>query len=373
MSKPASFLQLFVFLGFIFGFLIFNIITPSRPYSPTENRFLTEFPDLNIKNLASGKFMSSFDSYASDQFALRDSWTELKARAELSIGKEENKGVYLCDDERLISRFDEPDEVQVNINISAVNELTDKLDIPVHFTLVPGAVEIHKDMLPANAPGASQGELIQKMYDQSNAVPIDVYNGLAAHKSEYIFYRTDHHWTSLGAYYGYSTIISAMGYEPTPLSSFTPQIADSEFYGTAYSSSGFAWVSPDTIETFVIPPDNVSVTTFPEGKAVSGMLYDKSFLEEKDKYAMFMGGNTPLTEITTGKSDLPSILIVRDSYLDSMLPFLLEHFSEIYMIDTRYNKSSLEEYIQEKQPDSVLLCYSAATFFTDANVFLITQ
>jgi hypothetical protein len=103
------------------------------------------------------------------------------------------------------------------------------------------------------------------------------------------------------------------------------------------------------------------------------MLYDESFLDKKDKYSMFMGGNTPLLEIDTGKSGAPSLLVIRDSYMDSLTPFLLDNFSKISILDLRYYKQSLASYISENSPDMVLVCYSVYNFMTDTNIFLAAR
>ena len=106
---------------------------------------------------------------------------------------------------------------------------------------------------------------------------------------------------------------------------------------------------------------------------IEGVLYDESYLDKKDKYSMFFGGITPLIEIDTGNEGLPSLLIVRDSYMDSLTPFLLEHFSEIDIIDLRYNNASLSQYIEEHEIDSVLVCYSAYNFSIDTNLYRLAK
>ena len=119
---------------------------------------------------------------------------------------------------------------------------------------------------------------------------MDIYSALSAHTDEYIFYRTDHHWTSLGAYYGLSALAESMGLPCPALDSYTDRhVVSEEFYGTTWSSSGFSWVDPDTMEIFVNAPEGLKVTSYPQGSPVEGKLYDFSFLEKKDKYSMFMG------------------------------------------------------------------------------------
>ena len=163
-----------------------------------------------------------------------------------------------------------------------------------------------------------------------------------------------------------------MGLPCPALDSYTDRhVVSEEFYGTTWSSSGFSWVKPDSMEIFVNAPEALKVTSYPEGSPVDGKLYDFSYLEKKDKYSMFMGGNCPLHEIVTGAEGKPSLLIIRDSYTDSLIPFLLEDYSEIHVLDLRYYRASLKAYIEQYDFDQVLVCYSVSNFSTDANIFLL--
>lgn len=243
----------------------------------------------------------------------------------------------------------------------------------MHLAIIPGVAEIWSEMLPNNAPNDSQLELINELYAQVNVPTIDIYSTLNAHRDEYIFYRTDHHWTSLGAYYGYTAIAQAMGFEASAVDSYDRTVVSENFLGTVYSSSGFNWVEPDIIETFVAPYDGLVIQNYSTGVAKESALYDSSFLEKKDKYSMFFGGVTPLLQIDTGNADLPKLLIVRDSYTDSLSPFLLEHFSEIHVLDLRYYSAEFSAYIEENDIDEVLICYSASNFSSDVNLYKLSK
>ena len=371
MSKLSAWIQTGIFLLFIALFFSLNLIMPDKAFSEGENRALELFPEIALSSLLSGEFTSDLESYTTDQFAFRDAWTALKAKTELATGKQENNGVYLCGDGILLEEYKLPADKQINANLFAIESLVDSVDVPVYLSIVPGAAEILSDVLPKNAPSDNQMELIKQIYSGTNAKTIDMHSALYSHKDEYIFYRTDHHWTSLGAYYGYAALMDAMELSSLPLDSFQRQPVSEEFYGTIHSTSGMSWVEPDTIEIFVEPPEDVKITRFPDGEAVDGALYDMSFLAKKDKYAMFLGGNTPLVQITTGLVGAPSLLIIRDSYMDSQVPFLLDSFSEIHMIDLRYYKLSLKEYIDANDIENILICYSINTFSTDPNIFLM--
>lgn len=378
MSKKYCIFISALFCAFIGLFLVANAATPSREFSEMENRNLEQMPKLSVDSLLSGQFMKDFETYTTDQFVGRDLWIALKSSSERILGKHENNDVYFCDQDTLITRFDQPDATKVSENVNYVNSFVENVDIPVTFSLIPTQACIWAGRLPDGAPNASQTDLL----DQAKAaVPgatwADLYSPLWEHKDESIFYRTDHHWTSLGAYYGYTGLADALGYTPVPLDAYTETIRSTEFYGTVFSSSGVRWVSPDTISTYV-PDTGITVTSYTYDSngnpvEVPRALYDESYLSVKDKYSMFLGGQQSLGVVKTPNTDKPKLLIIRDSYADSLVPFLTPHFSEIHLIDLRYYKLSIADYIQQNGIDQALVLYSVPNFVTDSNLFWITR
>ena len=372
MSKKALWAEVLIFLVFIGGFFLANLIVPDRAFSEQENRQLQTLPEFSFERLFNKTFTTQFEDYTSDQFVLRDEWITLKAASELALGKMENNDMFLCGGDTMIETYTAPDDSKLESNIEALNALVENTDAEVYFALIPGKSDIWSDMLPKNAPRDSEKEAIDYCYSLSNANNIDIYSALEEHSDEYIYYRTDHHWTTLGAYYGFSAIAGAMGLDCPPIEDYTGrETISEEFYGTSWSSSGFSWVEPDSMEIFVTEPDGLKITNYPQGSPVEGQLYDWSRLEIKDKYTFFYGGNTPLLEIETGVEDAPSLLIIRDSYMDSLSPFLLSSYSKIYILDLRYYRASLSSYIEENGFDEVLVCYSMSNFSTDSNIFLL--
>lgn len=372
MNKKALWAEALIFLAFIGAFFTLNLVLPDRQFSEQENRYLQMRPEFSFKSLFSGDYTSKFETYTTDQFTFRDEWITLKAASELALGKQENNDVHLCENGTLIEGFKRPESSVLDSNMSALNTLVGNTDAKVYFALIPDKSDLYSSLLPKNVPNDSEKEVIDYCYGQSNATNVDIYSALSAHTDEYIFYRTDHHWTSLGAYYGLSALAESMGLPCPALDSYTDRhVVSEEFYGTTWSSSGFSWVDPDTMETFVNAPEGLKVTSYPQGSPVEGKLYDFSFLEKKDKYSMFMGGNCPMHVIETGNEDKPSLLILRDSYTDSLIPFLLDDFSEIHVLDLRYYRASLKAYIEQNDFDNVLVCYSVSNFCSDSNIFLL--
>ncbi|OUQ80484.1 DHHW family protein [Flavonifractor sp. An10] len=377
-----------LFCAFIGVFLVANAVSPDRTFSEVENRNLEQLPAVDFGtpeklfrdgNFFNGQFMRDFETYTTDQFIDRDAWVDLKARTERALGKKENNNVYFADNDTLITRFDQPAADRVTENLNYVNKFVENVDIPVVFSLIPTQACIWADRLPEGAPNASQTDLMaQAQGAVTGATWADVYTPLMEHKDEDIFYRTDHHWTSLGAYYGYTGLASALGYTPVPLSEYTPTVRSTEFYGTVFSSSGVRWVKPDTITTYV-PDDGITVVSHTydnSGNPVEEQraLYVESFLSVKDKYSMFLGGNQSLGVVTnTNNPDGPKLLIIRDSYADSLVPFLTAHYSEIHLIDPRYYHLSVKDYVEQNGIDQALVLYSVPNFVTDGNLFWITR
>ena len=388
MGKKYSVFLCVLFCGVLLAFFAAQLIVPDKEFSPNENRYLQQKPELTAESFQlrfpleesgdffTGKFMSTFETYVTDQFPGRDGWISTKSLSEKIMGKRENNGVYFgTDNQTLISRFDEPDPDRVVRNLDYVNKLVEKVDIPVYFSLIPGKEAVWSDLLPRFAPNADTAALLEQAQGHTTAQWIDVNTVLTAHADEDIFYRTDHHWTSLGAYYGYTALMEGMGITPVALDTYTPTTVSTEFYGTAYSTSGVRWVDPDTIEIYV-PEEGITVTSYREADAAGnpipseGQLYDESYLEVKDKYSYFLGGQQPLCVIDTGVEG-PRLMVVRDSFSDSLAPFLTAHFSQIHLVDPRYYKGSLSDYAQINEIDQILVLYSVSNFVAETNLFVL--
>lgn len=363
--KKTNWFQTAVLLIMVIGLFLANLFTGDREFSPVENRNLAQKPDFSWDRLLSGKFMKDYEEYITDQFAGRDEWTALKAYAEKALGKKENNGVYICGD-MLIEKFDAADEKQLAANLQSVERFRENAQIPVYLMLIPSAAEIHREKLPAGAPNIDQASVLASLSARTQMETVDVLSALRAHADEYIFYRTDHHWTSLGACYGADALLRAMGMEGVSVEMWEKQTVSGEFYGTLWSKSGARYISPDTIEIYV-PGDGIDVLSFENGVWTEKPLYDMEKLNTKDQYSMFLGGNQPLAVIKTGRPG-GKVLLLRDSYADCMVPFLMERFSEIHLIDLRYYRMNIAAYARENGMDAAVILYSLNNFSVDKNV-----
>ena len=348
-----------LFCAFLAGFGLLHILLPDRTFSPVENRTLSKMPDFSWSALVDGSYTSKLEKYLEDQFPLRDGWMGLKNRYEYLLGKREFHGVYLCGD-RLIHKIE--DASRAEQNISYLQKLTELTDIPVYLGLIPTAAEVYRDQLPVGAENFDQAAYLEKVRENvPGAVWVDIEKWMDGASGVSLFYRTDHHWTSAGAWHGYAALMEAMGEPSEPLG--TPETVADDFYGTLYSSSGVHWLAPDTIERYV-SGEGVTVENFEKGETHG--LYVDSFLGEKDKYASFLGGNTPLYIIRNPEAASgEKLLVVRDSYSDAMAPFLSQYFAEIHLVDLRYYRTSVAEYAQENGMERIFVCYSVENFVKD--------
>ena len=387
-KKYARFLSA-LFCAFLALLFAANALTPDQAMSENENRVLAQKPKITAGTFRlppltglfssdqggdffTGKLMADYETYVIDQFVLRDAWVAAKAWSERLVGKGENNGVYFCDDSTLISRFDQPDATRLERNLANITRFMESVEVPVNFGLIPTQAKIWAHKLPAGAPNADQAEVMAQAAQTVGDSFIDLTQALEGHADEAIFYRTDHHWTSLGAYYGYQGLSGALGYTPVPLSDYTKTTVSTEFYGTVFSASGVRWVEPDQMDVYV-PEEGITVVSHTYDKAGKPVeepreLYVESFLEVKDKYSMFLGGNQSLGVVKTGNTDKPKLLLIRDSYADSLVPFLTPHYSEIHLIDLRYYKQSVSGYIQDNGIDQVLILYSVPNFVGETNL-----
>jgi len=370
MSKKFSVFLTVLFCAFLGGICLVSLLLPKKEFSELENRYLQKFPKISVEQIASGKLMEDLEDYAADHIAGRDLWVALQAWCERLSGKRENNAVYFGRQETLLNRLDAPSPEVLEKDAGYVNALAENLDIPVYFGLIPSSAAIWADRLPEGAPTADEKQIIEDFYAKLDCRTVDLYTALWEHRAEDVYYRTDHHWTSLGAYYGYAALMDAMGLEPVPLDSLTPVTVTEDFNGTNFSRSGVRWLTPDSIQTY-IPDEGVEVTSYFTGYPEEGSLYVDSFLEKKDKYSYFLGGNQPLCVIKTQNTDAPKLLLVRDSYSDSLAPFLTRNFSEIHLYDLRYNKNSLKKYVQEQEIDCAAVLYSIPNFASSRDLALL--
>ncbi len=345
-----------------------------EPESENENRNLAKFPELSFQSYQEETFMEGFDKWISDRFFGREQWIIVKNNIETALGKTEIKEVFIRED-RMMQVWRDYDKEKLEKNIKAINNFAERYsEIPAYFMLVPTSQEMYSDTLPPNAQPGSQFMFIRDVYEQLKGyTTADAYSLLWQNRDRYLYYRTDHHWTSLGAYIGYQALADKLGYNAIPESSFNVEHASSSFRGTLFSKTLDFSVTPDIIDFYTLsdPESEQKVTlsvmnddgTYKDYDS----LYFREYLEVKDKYSSFLGPNTPILTITAeaGKNNGRSLLIFKDSYAHALIPFLTNHYDKITVVDLRYINVGLQNFINISDYDQMLFLYNVITFSED--------
>lgn len=348
-----------------------------RPYSENENRYLAGFPKISFETYLDKSAMEGFEEWFSDRVYGRESWIKLKNGTERFIGKTEINGVYTVGDQ-MMQVWTGYDKDFIDLSISAVNKFTERhSNVPVYFMLAPTSQEIYADLLPKTAPVGSQTELNDYCRENLKCNTIDIFPLLKNNSDSYIYYRTDHHWTSYGAYIAYTEAAKALGLQSEPLSSFDIEHASSSFRGTLYSKTLDDSITPDVIDYYHFnggrSEPTLTVNTG-AGEVDYDSLYIREYLEVKDKYSSFMGSNSPMMTVTSGDNpNGPSLLVFKDSYAHSLIPFLANHYSKITVLDLRYINAGYSMLVDVNDYDSVLFMYNAITFSEDTNMRKLNQ
>ncbi|MCI6061154.1 MAG: DHHW family protein [Dorea sp.] len=353
---------------------LLNLVSGDKEYSEKENRMLQQRPQFTLAGIESGRLMEQYESYLSDQFVGRNFWVSLKTRIDLLAGKRESNGVFKGKNHYLLEDIASPDQEQMAQNIEAIESFENKYqDIPMYMMLVPNAANIESGKLPGFAVTEDQNQIFQNIQKELGdyIIWVDVAKTLKKHKSEDIYYRTDHHWTTLGAFYAFQELASSMKLDTSKVSEWKSYAVTSEFNGTLSATSGYETGYEEPI--YIYAPENIEdapevVVNYVNEKKKTATLYDSSKLEEKDKYAMFLGGNFPMIDIRTTADTTDRLLLIKDSYANCLVPFLVPYYREIIIIDPRYYYGDITEVMESNKITSVLFLYNGNTFVEDNSI-----
>lgn len=363
-------------LFYIGGISLANMLTPDKSFSDTENRVLEKRPDLSLRALTTGQFTSDYERYATDQIAFRDVWAGMKTDADRAIGKKESNGVFLGKDGQLMERYTSPPDAELEERVEAIRSFDQATPGPRKVVmLVPTAAALFPEKLPEYAPVGDQLADLKRIGRllPPNIQVADAYSALAAERDQPLFYKTDHHWTTKGAYYAYRELGSKLGFVPQEESSFRIDLATDEFYGSLYSKSGFRRLQPDHIQLYIPKQESPLKVLYEEEGRLTDSLYEKEKLDEKDKYAVFLGGNEALVRIVSEGPPRKKLLIVKDSFANSLIPFLTKHYGEIDVVDLRYFTGSLPDLARERGYQDMLILYNIKTFFEDPSILNVSE
>ncbi len=385
-------LMIALFSAVMLALPIATAALPKQVKSENENRTLQRLPTLVDKtkwekaetpmdylsavkwkylNKRDGKaFKDDFEKYLCDHIAGREVWVKTCNELQTMAGKKEINNVYTVDGQ-MLQTFKSYDKENVDGAINAINLFAERHpNMPVSFMLAPTSQEFFSNKIPSYTGLLSEKAFIDDVYKKmENITTIDCLSTLSGHADEYIYYRTDHHWTSLGAYYAYASAAKTLGYSAYGASAFNIETASSDFRGTLYSSTLNDKITPDVIEYYHLKDGGPTIrltTTDNSGKTLTNdSLYFRDYLKVKDKYSSFTGSNAPIVNIETDVDNGKSLLLIKDSYAHSLVPFLANHYSKITMVDMRYLNTDLNYFLDLNSYTQAMFMYNAITFTQD--------
>ncbi|MGN0491221.1 DHHW family protein [Ruminococcus sp.] len=377
-SRFGRYIPAFVFLIFIFGMAVWFLFNPKSDYSSSEKRYLQQFPDVSVDKVLDGTFGTDFESYFADQFPARSFWVGLNAYYSLDTGNNGANGVYNCGNGYLINKPVSTDN-KLEKNVNTIVKFKNTIDVPITVMFAPSTGYVADDVLPAVHDKYNDDTYFEQISSTLSANGISFVDLRKTFKDAYangnqLYYKTDHHWTTLGAYTAYEKLCEQLNITPAPKEKFDIKTYGG-FYGTTYSTSGFWFTQPDSIQIWDNPENtdkNIKVK-ISEGTNTDefGSMYFYDHLEEDDKYPVFIDGNHALTEITNSNAEGGTILLVKDSFSHSLAPFLAENYSKIILVDMRYYKMSVSQIVEQEKPEQVVFLYGIDNIATDTDLVWI--
>lgn len=352
-----------------------TLFSEQKSYSPNENRYLEKYPKLSLESVMSGDFQDDMINALNDQFFKRDNFMQVSSELKKMLGYKDIGGVYLAKDGYYIEK---KDEVQISQerymqNLRYVQYFLSKQKGSSSTILVPSGCIVLKDKMPEYA-SSYDAEAMYKAAETvlSSSKLIDIRDSLKeAEKSEQIYYRTDHHWTLKGAYEAYCEYCKEMGIDIRKYDEFNVKEICDNFYGSLYSKVLDREASPDKIyATFSDALANIKVTK--DGKITDG-IYNEKGLTRKDKYSYFFGGNCGRVDISTEVKNGSKLLVIKDSFANCFVPFLIDSYSEITMIDPRYYSGSITELSESGTFDHTIILYEMSNFAGDTNLYKLIE
>lgn len=366
------------YTGIIFAFVILMfslllIVLPKSNFSENENRYLEKFPTFSISSLIDGSFMNKLEKYIQDHFPFRNTFVNIQTKSELILGKSEVNNVYITQKGYLIEKNANVDNKTLNRIANMFNVIT-KTNANTTVMITPTSITINNKLLPKYAIVYSELDQINNIYTKlTNCNTLTLQEELHNLNESGIqaYYMTDHHWTTRAAYEGYVKYMKSINMTPRSLSEFNEQIVSDNFYGTTYSKANIYNIPADKITTYTHKTNELEVKYSNDPKTYYS-LYNKDYLDKKDKYAMFLNGNQGFITINNKSIDSSkTLLVIKDSYANCFIPFIANDFKTTYVVDPRYYVDSITDIINENNIDEVLILYNIHTLVTDQGIFNI--
>lgn len=378
--RRAKIMVITLFAGILGAFFLVSVLLPQKEFSATENRLLEQRPEFLPEDVLSGDYQETYETYLNDQFVARDRWVDVAVGVQKLMGRRDVNGIYIGKDGYLLEKYTDGDfDAQMSAdNVGVLGEFLNRMTEQygaehVDCLFVPGKASALPGKLPSYAQPFDEGEILQALSDELEQPEIvfDLTPVMNEHQEEDIYYRTDHHWTTLGAYYAYAAWCEKHGKSVAPLEAYEREVVSDDFYGTSYNKS-HQRVQADTVELFHSGAEQSLRIVWDQGEKESDSPYQRELSGESDKYRVFFDGNTAEIAIDTGCENERTLLLLKDSYANCFVPFLFDDYSRIVMIDLRYQADCIDDILaEEPNITDVMALYNVEKFLQDENVELL--
>ena len=350
---------LIFFCVLLYTVSIADWFSPVKERSEVENRKLEPWPKFSWSALKENAYTPKIEDFTEDHFILRDQWISMKSISESVLGKKENNNIVYGRDGYMFTKFSSLDDKQAVKNIESLNKFFNRHpERNITVLLAPTAPGVLIDKVYKQSPVLNNDYILDQVFTGVNGHGLDVREALKAHSDEYIYYRTDHHWTTTGAYYAYCEYMNLIGRTPQSLDKYK-LVEVENFLGTHYSKAKSYNVKSDVL-SYIESDAQITID------GVTSGIYDYEKLETRDKYAMFLRSNNGFSTIKgkgTGK-----IMIIKDSFANCFIPFLVDDFEQIDIFDLRYISMGLDKFIQDNDYEEILFLYNCESFISDKDL-----
>lgn len=406
-----------IFVGTLIIFGLLGLLIPLRPtVSDSEKRELTKFPKPTVETFFNGEFFSEISTWYADTYPFRENLTSANAKLKNMYGikTEEFYGEAVVADEipdadaeiastptPTATPTPEPDgtihaepekagtiyiaedrgfelygfslagaDAYINMINTAASQLSSLAT--VYDILVPTSIAVNlNEEMQTKIGSSSQEKTFDYIYGHLDASikQVPVLDTLVEHNSEYLYFKTDHHWTADGAYYAYQALMNAKGVTPSPLSAYTKNEYDG-FIGTFYSYSQMSDTlknNPDTVVTYTPTCNDMTYIDTKNTEMSWKVVADPTDYSAANKYMCFIGGDQPYAKIENPTiTDGSSCVVIKESYGNAFVPFLVNSYQTVHVVDYRYYTGNLVSLVRQNQIQDVIYINNANAIIQSA-------
>ena len=358
-----------IFCTFLFFTAGALLLLPNREYSQREKRYLSSFPTLSWQSIADGTAQEQTEDWIADQFPGRDAHVGIHAYWNLLMGRNNQQDFYHAKDGYLIQAPASQDLTIFQTSLSRFDQFAANCGVPVSMIMIPSNGWLQESRLPLGHLEYPDDQMFQIAQETlQNMTFWDFRSKLKEADLEAdVCYRTDHHLTAYGNYTLYQAWRQERGLPCLDQEAYTVETVP-DFYGTAWSGSGYWLTAPDQIALWDSGVSaTVTITDGGEEPHTSEQMFYRSHLDSLDKYPVYLDGNHCQTEIFNASASEGTILLIKDSYAHCFATFLADHYQHVILLDLRYYRGSISDFIKQNDVDEVLFFYGTSTLLTDTN------